>query len=454
MAVIKDDTTDNGNDLDLGLNIDFNGTDLFEQFHKSQEKGADTKPVDLTTNPPKQQQQQQQQPPKTVKTVNTSNAGDNDDDDEEEVKLDVTNVLEMAKNKILGKTDTTDTGDDNTAGKDKGEGAGAVAGADDVVVTGIFKTVYEHFIENLGYTALTKEDEFDGSAEAFDKWVEKNKEEQAMQTAEGMIEESFINNPNPNNAKVAQDLFKFLLKGGNVADFVETRKFDVITPEFISSGKDDAEKIERAKTVMTNYYTTLNWDAARINKTIKNLETGGALLDMAEETLPEFIKMNDTRKTLTDQQTAQQHETQKNEVREYNTKLMDIIDKHEALGVFEFKTPKEKEAIKEYLFLPTVKGKDGKKIPQYLADIEEARKNPAFTLFQALTIKNKGIDMKKLEEGLTQKVKTDLKSKLEAAAAGSVIDKSKSADAGGADTRMKITDILDFDNLQTVSSKR
>lgn len=294
----------------------------------------------------------------------------------------------------MGKEDKPD----DTQNPDPNKNKNDTSTADDVKLpTGVFKTMYEHFVENLGYTPLTKEDEFDDTSESFDKWIEKNKEDQGIQIAEEMIEEAFINNPNPNNAKLAQELFSFLRKGGNISDFVETRKFDVINAEYISSGEDDAQKIERAKTVMTNYYTSLNWDATRIDKTIKNLETGGALLSIAEETLPEFIKMNTTRKTLNDQQAASQNEAQQTEIREYNTKLLDIIDKHEALGAFEFKTPKEKEAIKEYMFLPTVKIKDGKKIPQYLADLEEAKKNPAFTLFQALTIKNKGIDMKNLK---------------------------------------------------------
>lgn len=455
-------------DTDLGLDISLSGTNLFEQFHKDQKAGNQTN----LTNPGSgdggaNKGTDDDDPAKGGGAGGEKGKGEGEDG-KEKIEFKTDNILDMVKDHFKnpdkdkgggtggGKGDDDDPDKNKgTGGADKGAGA-AAAGEDeekniDPATLGVFKTMYEHFTENHGYRPM-KEGEFDGTPEAFDKWLEEEKEELAFSAAEQLIEDTFVKSPNPKNAGVALDLFRFIQNGGIVADFVETRKYDTLTAEYISSGADDDEKIERSKTVMNHYYTSQGWDKARIEKTIKNLETGGALLSMAEETLPEFIKFKEKQKAIVEANNISEKQANETKVKEYNGKLLSLIDTVQAVGPFEFKSKKEREALKQYLFVPTVDAGNGKMIPKFLADRQKASSNPLYTLFQALTYMNKGIDLSKVEENAANKTTKTLKEKLEGAVKNNTIDRTtgSSGSQNNNNQRPNISEILDFDNLQTV----
>lgn len=434
---------------ELGLDINLGSTNLFEQFHKDSAAGS------ATTFKTKPDEDGGGDPDKD-KNKSKKEAGKTDDD--KETEFETGNILNMVKDHF--NKDKDDDEDKGAAAKSKSAGDSAKSkaerGEDEEIVNpetlGVFKTMYEHFTENHGYRPM-KEGDFDGTAESFDKWLEDEKEELAFSAAEQLIEESFVKSPNPQNSGVALDLFKFLQNGGIVADFVETRKYDTITPEYISSGADDDAKIERSKTVMANYYNALGWDKTRVDKTIKNLETGGALLSMAEETLPEFIKMKESQKAIVEENNIREKNKNENNVKEYNSKLLNLIDTADAVGPFELKSRKEREQLKEYLFVPKVDAGNGKMIPQFLADRQKASNNPIYTLFQALTYMNKGVDLSKIEEAAADKTKKTIKEKLEGAVLNNKIDRTAGSSADQTNNqRTKISDLLNFDDIQTVIS--
>lgn len=434
-----------GLDVDLGLQVDFGNQNLFELHHKALKEAGDGNAATIIPGADDGKQDDGKQ--------DDGKQDDGKQGNSKPIVLDTSNVLDMAaaamKNKAAGKPDGTAADDDNPADKKpNADGKGADTGK---VIPEYFKTLYEHLTTNLNYKPLSDDDEFDGSPEKFQEWMETERQAQAETIAADMIEEAFINNPN--NKGVAQDLFKFLQNGGKVADFVETRKYDDITAEYISTGATDDEKTERAKTVMSNYYTAIGWDKETIDKTIKTLETGGTLVTLAETTLPQFIKLNADRKAIADQSIKAKNQATQTQIKEYNTKLLDIIDKSEVLGTFEFKSPKEKQALKEFLFVPSVVLQGGQKVTPYIAALDEARKNPAFTLFQALVFKNKGVDLSKLEEKITNNTKQDLKTKLEKVLTGEKIEQATAGSSGGGNNnqRSNVASFLNFDDLQTVT---
>lgn len=439
MADTKDDIIIE-NDNDLGVDVDFSETNLFEAYHKGQSNEND----DDNPNPNEEDddkipdEEDDTEPGKTKKTPPA-----------EKVKLKVTNddVMSMVKNHLAGKlNEDDDEGEDGKTPdgkKDKKQGA--------VLPEGVFRAVYDHFVQTLGYEPFNDESPFDGKPESFEKWLSDNEEIKIAEAAEATIAEAFTDNPNPENKGVAVDLFKFLRNGGKVADFVQTRKHDDLTPEYISQGKDDDEKLVRAKKVMTAFYKGQGWKDERIEKNIKTLETGGILLSIAEETLPEFIEQRDKQKAIVDQNNLTAKKTKETAVKQFNTNLLGIIEKEGELGSFQFKTPKEKQAIKEYMFMPTVELENGTKVPQFMVDLEKARQNPMFTLFQALVMKNKGLDLTNIEKNAANKTKNSIKDKFEKALAGGKIDNTKTESTSGSGSSQKQTrptDFLNFDKLE------
>jgi hypothetical protein len=448
----KDLTDDN----ELGFDIDFEsaGNNIFETFHKqnsNKDDNPDDNPDDDNPDDDVDDIDDKNDKSKNPKATGKSSKNkDDDNDDPDKIKFDTDPIQDMIKRKAKGEAEPDDDDDDiDPADKTKKTDKTVKTNKDGTpVVPAVVKAFYDHLTEEAGYRPIDKEDGFDGTVEGFQKWMATVHEEQATELAESMIEEAFINNPNPRNKGMAQELFKFMQKGGAVEDFIQIHKDDDITADFITKGKDDDEKTERAKKVMINYYKSLNWDATRIEKNIKTLETSGALIDVAEDNLPEFLKLKEERKAIIERNAEQQTSRTKAQITEYNTKLVEIIDKSDSIGPFEFKNKAQRQKVKEFMFLPTVELEDGRKVPQYMVELDKARRNPTFALFQALTFMNKGLDLDNVKEKAATKTKLDLKKRLEDAVAGNKIERTPSSSVANRDeSRTKIKDLFDFDNI-------
>jgi hypothetical protein len=450
--------------LDLGVELDFSETNLFEAFHKAQAEDEDDNNEEDNADENEEDNENDDD--------NEDQDDDNNEEDDDEgdgkkgstkkpikkIKVSNDDVNDMVRGHLAakGKTKTDDEEDDDTAddGKQGPKKTAASAGKKAAgLPEGVFKTVHDHFVNTLGYEPFSAEKPFDGKPESFEQWLAENEEAKSLEAAEDMIADAFANNPIPDNVGVAVDLFKFLRNGGKVADFVQTRKHDDLTPEYISEGKDDDEKTARAKKVMTAFYKSQGWKDERIDKTIKTLETGGSLLTIAEETLPEFIEQRDKQKAIIEKNNITAKKNQETAIKQFNSNLLSIIEKQGELGSFEFKSPKQKQALKEYMFMPTVELDNGKKVPQFMADLEKARQNPMFTLFQALLIKNKGLDLTNIEKKASDKTKGNIKTKFEQAlSGGGRTEQTKNeSTAGGGSSKNKTnrpTDFLNFDKLE------
>jgi hypothetical protein len=418
------------NDNDLGFELD-GAPNLFEQFHKAKQENADAvvipgaKPAEPANPDPN-------------KPAATPAADDKAPKEADKAPIDNEAILAMARKHALG--EDQGTGDDDGLtddGKPKPK----------PVPEGALGLVYEHLTGTLGFEPLSEEEgPFDGSDEKFLEWAEKNISGKAEVVAEEMIAEAFTKNPK--NAAMGKDLFRFLSNGGDIETFLDTRLNDDITPEYLAKAVDDDEREIRAEKVMRKYYKSIGWEDAAIDKTITPLKAGGQLTLMAETTLPQFVKLNSSRKAIADQQAETQRVQSQQQVKEYNTTLFKLIDESKEFGAFNLASPKEKQAIKEYMFSPTVEV-NGKKVPQYIVDLAQAKANPQFTLHQALSLYKKGIDYTNIAQKASQQATQTLKEKLEQVASAKKIEQPVSNTGNTSNTqRANAREILDFDNIQ------
>ena len=423
-------------DNDFGIEIEGNMPNLFAEFHKNQTAGEDVKPINVKPAPD----------PATPDPAKPAGSVENPDQASgKTTPIDAATILGMAKDQALGKTNSDDNSADDPASTKK-----PAAGATVAPVSGdVYTVLYQHLTDELGFEPLNEEEDgaFDGTDEKFLLFHQKNVELQGEAIAIDMIKKAFAD-PNDPKAVLAKDLFVHLTKGGDVDRFLESRQNDTITPEFLALATEDDLKEARAEIVMRKSYKAMNWEDEAIEKTIKALKTSGTMVTMAETTLPQFIKQSQAKKAIEDQQLAQNNVNKQREVKEYNTKLFSAIDTLKEIGPFSLATAKEKQAIKEYMFVPSVEI-NGKKVPQYVADLEEAKKHPLFTLHQAISLQKKGIDYSKISETATQKATQILKDKLEAAAKSKKVEQPSGAAASTtSNERANPRAILDFDNIQ------
>lgn len=420
---------DGNQDSDLGFDVS-GGQSLFEQFHKNQ--NANEEPKSIEINNPAAKPTDPEQPGATT-TKDTSDKSTDKSSD-----VDYAEILEMSRKQALNLDSDADS---STEKKDKN------TANTPVVPEGTFATLYSHFTDTLGYEALTEEEGgFDGSEERFIEFQEKNLQLRAQAEAEGMISETFANQKQ--NEPMAKDFFRFLANGGNVEDFIATRQDEDINVEYLATAADDDEKEIRSEKVMRKYYKSIGWDEAAIEKTIAPLKAGGSLSIMAESTLPQFIKLKENRKAIADRNVENQKLASQAEIKEYNTKLFQLIDETKQVGAFDLSTPAKRQKVKEYMYVPSVEV-NGNKVPPYLAALAEAKKNPMFTLHQALSLMNNGIDYSKIGEKAEQKATQSLKEKLEAAASSKKIEQPV-GNSGNMNNsqRANTRDLLDFDNIQ------
>lgn len=436
-----------GIEVDSFSNEEGNLGDLFTSFHKSQKEGKENK-----LGGEGQQQSQNNSgeegegegegqegkipaPKKKVATTTTA----------QEPKIDENLLNTLIKKHVTGKDDEEESEGEG----EEGEGQEGKEGKNKNIAPvpeGSFKILHDHFIDKMGYEPLSDDEgAFDGSEEKFIEFQEKNMRLKSTQEAEAMVLEAF--NKNPANKELGLDLFRHLINGGDIQTFTDTRQHEDITPEFITAGADDAEKEARAEKVMVRYYQTMGWKTPDIDKVVKTLKTGGTLLAVAETTLPQFIALKETRKAIADQSVITQKANNDKAVKEFNTKLFSIIDEGKPIGGFTLTTKKEKDTLKQYMFVPTVDTGNGKLITQYQADKTAARSNPAYMLIDALVHLKKGLDVTNIKNKAAQEQKQTLKDNLDKLASGKKLEQPGT----GANTKTNnrpISEILDFDNIQ------
>lgn len=426
-------------DLDIDVSVGTPGaeTNLFEMFHKQKKEDANAA---VTFEVPEDDKQ-----PKDVKDEDTTDEGSTSDKVKSNVeppKADNQKIKDLINESMGG---TQGKGDDNKAKDDKAKPAGSM-----------FQTLYEHFTNELGYEPLVGEDgkPIEGIDEdKFIEFEEINMRKQATVIAEDMIGEVFSKPGNQDNAETAVDLFRFLSNGGKVGDYVQTRQYDDINNEYLTTDDDDIKEA-RSERLIRKYQESIGWDAPAIDKYVTKLKTAGLLEGTAEDVLPQFIKTTESRKTIANQQAIANKTRQEQEIRQYNQQIFKTIDENKEFLSFNLSHPKDKAKLKEYMYSPSVDRGDGTLVPQFVVDQQKARKNPNFTIFEALTLMKKGLDLDKVKDKTANEVKATLRDKLENAAAGKNIDISKVQ--GGAGTTNTTTDqtsdkVLDFENLQFIS---
>lgn len=424
---------DENDQFDIGLDIESPDANLFETFHRGQAADAAEQAIDLNAKP--SAADVAAAAANNAKGLASTTAAP----EGEKVKEDISNVLDLAKEAALNpKLEESDTDESGEKGKVK------TAAAKTAPENQQFQILYDHLVAEMGYEALPEEELVDGMNEdKFLEFQERNLSTKALANAEEMIANTFEGD-HPNK-EVARDLFRFLINGGKTADFVATRANDDYTATYLSEVTEDTEIEERAEKVMRAYYKSVGWEEGGIEKTIKTLKTSGTLNDIAENTLPQFIKQNVSRKAIADQTAIQQKSKTESQIKEYNTKLFEIIDTTTDFGQFKL-TPKVKKDLKEYMYSPTVEV-NGNKVPRYLAELEIAKRNPNFAIYQALNLMNKQIDLSGVQKAAANAERINLKEKLTGAALGKKLDQPASAGAEQK-TTAKATDLLDFDNIQ------
>lgn len=408
-------------DFDLGVDIQetsLEANNLFEQFHSNQKD--DNNPVPLNIKHSKAPEGIDSGSDKTSDKI-----VDKKDTKSDPPPVDKNAVLEMIQ-------DSHSKPDDKTAG--------AAAGA---TQPSSLTAVYEHLTSELGFPALAEGETFDGTDDSFVDWFDSVKNDAAMQAANQMITDAFTNQKH--NEELAKDFFRFISNGGDVESFLETRKTDTITDQYLTTDDEDLKEI-RSEKMLRELHASMGWEPDAIEKYIASLKKSGTLEVIAETALPQFIKQRNQRKAATDQRVVATKQRSDAEIREHNNKIFATIDSSKEFSTFNIAAPKEKQRIKEYMYAPTVDIGNGQVVPQFVADKMLAAKNPQYTLFQALHLMNKGLDMNNVKDKIENKVKNSLKDKLEAAAQGAKLEQPSNSQANGS-RPAQTENFIDFDNI-------
>lgn len=426
-------------DMDLGLDIDIpdSSENLFEIFHKGKAADAANKEVNIGDEkkaPPAGQQQQQQ-------TQQTNKGGTEKQEApagaaNEEVIFKTDNILDLAKENALKKP-----GEQTQQNADGGQQkSGDKGGTPSPVDAGVFGTLYDHFTTNLGYPAL-EEGKTITNEDDFIEWQQTVDQQRAEELANKMIEQTF-----PTHHAQARDLFTFLGNGGTVEQYLSTRQNDDVTSDYLTTTDVDVKE-ERSRKVIERYHASIGWKPDNIAAYVKKLDAAGQLEAIAETLLPEFVTSEANKKAITDQQTKANKQKSETQIRQFNDNLVASIDTAKEFSTFNLTSAKEKEKVKNYLFSPTVEIDGGQKVPQYLVDLQKARSNPNWTLFQALTLMNGGLDLEKLNEKLTTKAAQTLKERLESQAAGHKLEQPASS-AGANQSAQNQRKPIDVDSIE------
>lgn len=417
-------------DFDLGFEVANNN--LFENFHKAQDVPGEVKPIMIG-------------PDKTNDGAAKKDEGAADKTPPGEVKLDLNSVQELLKKSQGGTVEPNEPVDDKDTPPDGKPAAvkPAATAAAEPVGDAQFTVLHDHLVDTLGFEPLTQEELAAGGVteENFLEFHQRNINTKATGIAEDMIADAFENNP---NAEVASDLLRFLANKGDISDFVATRKDDVFTADYLNVTDDD-DKEARAERLMRSYQTATGMEPAAVEKLVGTLKTSGSLVAVAETTLPQFIRLKDQRKAIADQNLEATRRNNESAVKEYNTNLFKILDGAKEIGPYKL-TPVLKTKLKEFMYAPSVEV-NGRKVPAYLAKLEEQRKNPQFALMQALSLMEGNDAFKLLKNEGAEEAKKTLKQKMEELAKGKKLDQPGAATADKA-PRNTASDQVDFDNIQ------
>lgn len=428
---------DTSTDFDLGVDIQESGVDFFKSFHENQAGDGTRKAVTFDRSDNKDTKDTKGAPDdagpggKQPQNQNTKKPGEAPS----KTVVDENAIMDMIKDshKPDGKAANTAPGDDGNNS--------APSGSESPLTI-----LYNHFTEDLGLPALPEGETFDGTDENFVKWVQDVREETIIDTANQMITEAFTNQKE--NEPMARDLLSALAKGMNIEDFIATRKYDTITANYLVTDDEDLKE-SRSERVLRELHGSMNWDAESIDKYINSLKKSGTLEAVAETALPQFIKSNTARKLAADNQALANKQRTDNDVKAHNTKIFETIDGSKEFQNFNIANPKDKQRIKEYMFLPTVDIGGGTRIPQFMADKMAAQRNPNYTLYQALTLMNQGADAANVKTKTENQVKSSLRQKLEQNAQGLKLKPASSSN--GAVSTESPKNFIDFDNIEFVN---
>lgn len=270
----------------------------------------------------------------------------------------------------------------------------------------LFDTAFEMLVEE----GFEKPDENDESlkdlspTERFFNFIQTNINKKAEAIANDEISSVFENDPV--KSEIAKDFFRHLKAGGAIEDFVAVRKHEDFTTDYLKTDDADLKK-QRATRVLNAFYTQTGVNEQTAKSMINNLDASGLLESQAEALLPDIINNREKTKQTQAQMLEQQNAQKLQQIKEFNQQIVKAIDENNEFMSFDIKTKEQKQAVKEYLFLKN-KDLNGVKVTGYAYDIAKARENPMFTLFQSLTLMNKGLDRENINRTASNAVKKDL----------------------------------------------
>ena len=248
-------------------------------------------------------------------------------------------------------------------------------------------------LKEKGILNIKEEDKFDSDDDFIDIW-KRNKEEGVQE----LFESKFENHPQKEKAKA---LFEYIENGGDIDKFTETYANPL---SFIDlTNEKDQERV-----VTLKLKSTSRLSEEKIKEKITKLKDAALLEEEAKDSFEELSAIQKENEALLISQQAELAKQAREQTLKTQNEMREFIQKNDSIKGIDIKSKKDKEALIDYLFKPTVKV-GNQLVSKYVADNE----NETLEDFMAIVaLKAKGLDLKAIEKSLEVKVKQDLASKL------------------------------------------
>lgn len=248
-------------------------------------------------------------------------------------------------------------------------------------------------LKEKGILNIKEEDKFDSDDDFIDIW-KRNKEEGVQE----LFESKFENHPQKEKAKA---LFEYIENGGDIDKFTETYANPL---SFIDlTNEKDQERV-----VTLKLKSTSRLSEEKIKEKITKLKDAALLEEEAKDSFEELSAIQKENEELLISQQAELAKQAREQTLKTQNEMREFIQKNDSIKGIDIKSKKDKEALIDYLFKPTVKV-GNQLVSKYVADNE----NETLEDFMAIVaLKAKGLDLKAIEKSLEVKVKQDLASKL------------------------------------------
>lgn len=248
-------------------------------------------------------------------------------------------------------------------------------------------------LKEKGILNIREEDKFDSDDDFINIW-KRNKEEGVQE----LFESKFENHPQKEKAKA---LFEYIENGGDIDKFTETYANPLAFIDL--TNEKDQERV-----VTLKLKSTSRLSEEKIKEKITKLKDAALLDEEAKDSFEELLAIQKENEEFLISQQAELAKQAREQTLKTQNEMREFIQKNDSIKGIDIKSKKDKEALIDYLFKPTVKV-GNQLVSKYVADNE----NETLEDFMAIVaLKAKGLDLKAIEKSLEVKVKQDLASKL------------------------------------------